>query len=151
MGQSLSQVYIHLIFGTKDSKPYINDEVRPLLESFISVSFTTFKSNILALKSSVDHVHVLFTLPKNETLSKIVEEIKKSSSKFMKQIEFGNSQFNWQTGYAAFSVNFQDLEPVSEYIDSQHEIHRRTEFKEELRILMEKAHMEKFNEKFFWV
>ena len=66
-----------------------------------------------------DHVHALFALSKKHPLTKIVEEVKKSSSKWMKRDGTGNVDFYWQNGYAAFSVSESNVEKVMRYIQNQ--------------------------------
>ncbi len=63
-----------------------------------------------------DHVHALFRLSKNCSLAKIVEEIKTSSSKWVKTQGAALANFHWQSGYGGFSVSPADVEEVAEYI-----------------------------------
>ena len=80
-----------------------------------------------------DHVHSLFALSKNHALKKIVEEVKKGSSKWVKSDGPKNRDFHWQAGYGAFSVSQSNLEDVKRYIENQEEHHRRMTFQDELR------------------
>jgi len=67
-----------------------------------------------------DHVHALFALSKNHALKKVVEEVKKASSKWMKRSEVtGNAHFHWQAGYAGFSVSQSNIVEVRRYIENQ--------------------------------
>ncbi len=77
MGQSLSKVYIHLVFGTKNRKRIITDKVREELHLYIAGILKKMESPALKINSVSDHIHVLFLLSKNYALSKIVEEVKK--------------------------------------------------------------------------
>ena len=75
-----------------------------------------------------DNVHALFSLSKNYALMKIVEEIKKGSSKWMKTDGSGKKDFHWQNGYAAFSVSRSNVVEVQRYIENQEEHHYRMTF-----------------------
>jgi len=79
-----------------------------------------------------DHVHILCNLSKKITLIKFMEEVKKSSSKWMKTQGEKYSEFYWQDGYGAFSVNPSEIEIVKAYILNQEERHKTMTFKEEL-------------------
>lgn len=96
-----------------------------------------------------NHVHALFSLSKNHALKKIVEEVKKGSSKWMKHDGPKNAEFCWQAGYAAFSVSESNAENVRRYIETQEDHHREKTFEEELRLLLQKHRIE-FDERYVW-
>jgi hypothetical protein len=91
----------------------------------------------------------LFSLSKNHALKKIVEEVKKGSSKWMKSEGSGNADFHWQAGYAAFSVSPSKVEEVQRYIENQPERHKRMTFQDELRELF-RRHGVEFDERYIW-
>jgi REP-associated tyrosine transposase len=95
-----------------------------------------------------DHVHALFALSKNHALIKIVEEVKKGSSKWMKTAT-DNLDFHWQNGYAAFSVSRSNESTVHQYIQYQEEHHRKRSYEEELRALLE-LNQVPFDERYVW-
>jgi putative transposase len=80
MGQSLSTMYIHLIFATKGRYPFIKEGVQSALHSYMAGTFQNLKSPALKINSVPDHIHILFRLSKNYPLFKVVEEVKKASS-----------------------------------------------------------------------
>ena len=96
-----------------------------------------------------DHVHTLFRLSKNRSLAAIVEEIKTSSSKWIKTRGRALASFHWQSGYGGFSVSPADVENVAEYIAQQETHHRTVSFEEEYRKLLE-SHGIEFDERYVW-
>ena len=97
-----------------------------------------------------DHIHALFSLSKNYALKKIVEEVKKGSSKWMKtSAAAGNLEFQWQAGYAGFSVSQSNVEEVKQYIENQADHHRTRTFQDELRLLFRRHGIE-FDERYVW-
>src|SRR5262249_45052162 len=94
-----------------------------------------------------DHVHLLFVLSKTLALSKVVEEVKKSSSKWVK--ENGEPRFYWQSGYGAFSVSASDEESVTAYVANQEHHHRQMTFQDELREVLRKQGIE-WDERYVW-
>ena len=84
-----------------------------------------------------DRVHALFRLSKNLALAKIVEEVKTSSSKWVKAQGRGLANFHWQSGYGVFSVSAAEVEEVVEYITQQETHHRVVSFQEEFRKLLD--------------
>jgi len=113
---------------------------------------TTLKqidSPAVIINSMNDHVHILFHLSKNYALSKVVEEVKKSSSKWLKTKDPSLQKFGWQRGYAAFSVSQSSIDAVKHYIDTQNEHHRTRTFQEELLDFLTKYQVE-YNEQYIW-
>lgn len=95
-----------------------------------------------------DHIHILFRLSKNHSISKIVEETKKSSSKWMK--ENGIQDFAWQAGYGAFSVSSSRLDTVAGYIEKQKDHHKVKSFCEEVEEFMKKYDVRDYQPEYFW-
>ena len=97
-----------------------------------------------------DHVHALFSLSKNLALKKVVEEVKKGSSKWIKTGDgTGNADFKWQGGYAGFSVSPSNEAEVRRYIENQVEHHQAMTFQDELRSLLQR-HAMAFDERWLW-
>ena len=149
MSQSLAKNLLHLVFSTKHRSLWIPPTVRERLYAYQAGIFKEWDSPALAIGGVDDHVHALFVLSKNHPLKKIVEEVKKGSSKWMKREGTGNADFYWQNGYAAFSVSQSNALAVKRYIENQEEHHRKMTFQDELRILL-KRHRVEFDEQYVW-
>lgn len=122
MPQSLAKNLIHLVFSTKHRTAWIPGEIQQSLFAYLSGIFKEWESPAMVIGGVKDHVHALFVLSKNHALKKIVEEVKKGSSKWMKtSAGTGNRKFHWQNGYAAFSVSHTNVERVKRYIENQEE------------------------------
>jgi hypothetical protein len=106
------------------------------------------KSSSLQTGGIDDHVHILFTLGRTISQAELVEEVKKSSSKWMKA-DGGVPGFSWQAGYGAFSIGESQADPVIRYIQTQEEHHRKVTFQEEFRMFLERYKV-KFDEKYMW-
>src|SRR5919205_1216669 len=104
MPQSLARNLVHLIFSTKNREPFITPDLRPKLHAYLAGIFSACDSPAITVGGVADHVHALFVLSKNRALSDVVEEVKKSSSKWAKD-NGGSADFYWQAGYGAFSVS----------------------------------------------
>ena len=149
MPQSLAHILIHLVFSTKDRARLIDDAIRPELHAYLATIFKDNDSPALLINSVEDHVHVLFVLSRTHTLSKVVEEIKKGTSKWIKTKGVKYGTFAWQNGYGAFSVSESNADSVLKYIAGQKEHHRVKTFEEEFRSFLEKHRM-KYDEKYVW-
>lgn len=105
MAQSLCKIYIHLIFHIKTVSPQIRDADLEKVHSYIGQLVNTTGCTEIRAGGIGDHVHILFMLSKDTTLSHVVEEVKRNSSRWIKTINPYYSMFAWQGGYAAFSVS----------------------------------------------
>jgi putative transposase len=149
MAQSLARNLVHLVYSTKHREPWLTEEHRNALFAYQAGIYQQWESPALSIGGVDDHVHALFALSKNQPLKKIVEEVKKGSSKWMKSDGPRNQHFSWQSGYAGFSVSQSNVETVRRYIERQPEHHRRLGFQEELRVLFTRHEIE-FDERYAW-
>ena len=140
---------MHLVYSTKHREPVIPKKHQDALFAYQAGIFKQWESPALVIGGVEDHVHALFALSKNHPLKKIVEEVKKSSSKWMKIAGPRVRQFSWQSGYAAFSVSQSSVEQVKRYIARQTEHHRKVSFQDELRALFKRYEIE-FHERYVW-
>jgi len=147
MPQSFVQFYTHIVFHTKNNKPLIKAEIEDELYSYIGGILKNIKSIPIQIGGTADHVHILSTLPKTMALMDLVEEIKKSSSKWIKTKGPQYQNFYWQDGYAGFSVSNPGVEPVKKYIITQKEHHKKVSTLDEYKILLD-AYGIKYDEKY---
>ena len=150
MGQSLSKLYVHLIFGTKKRCPIIKENFEERLWAYLAGAFKKYGSKAIIINGVSDHIHVLFVLSKNIALSKLVEEIKKQSSKWIKEIDKNSQNFAWQIGYAAFSVSSSKVNIVKKYIEGQKEHHKFKTFREEVEEFLKQYDIIEYDKNYFW-
>lgn len=149
MPQSLAKNLIHLIFSTKHRAPLLLPEIRPEVNSYLAGILRQWDSPAILVGSVEDHIHILFSLSKNHALSKIVEHVKKGSSKWIKTKGAAFADFFWQNGYGAFSVSQSNVPAVRRYIANQEEHHRKTTFQDEFRAFL-KRHEIEYDERYVW-
>jgi putative transposase len=149
MGQSLSNILVHVVFSTKGRRPLILPEIINDLHHYLVGIAQEYETPIHEIGGVEDHVHLLATLPRTQTLSKLVEEIKKGSSKWMKTKGSLYTDFSWQNGYGAFSIGQSNVEALSQYIRNQKEHHKKISFQDEFRAFLKKYNLE-FDEKYVW-
>ena len=147
MPQSLSKVYIHYIFSTKNGETKIANVIRKDLHSYIIGTISKIGSYVYEIFANPDHIHILCTLPRTITIADLVSKIKTSSSKFIKKK--GITNFSWQNGYGAFSVSSSKIEVVKQYILNQEEHHKKVSFKEEYRIFLREYKID-YDERYVW-
>jgi putative transposase len=82
-------------------------------------------------------------------VSNLLQEIKKSSSAWIKDKGSFCRNFSWQAGYGVFSIGRSEFEALLHYIDNQQEHHRRRTFKEELLGFLRKYNVQ-YDEKYLF-
>jgi len=142
VAQSLTSLLIHIIFGTKNRTPYLDDEINQELYLYIAKILQNHNCQSLRIGGTDDHIHVLCVIAKNLSVGKIVEEIKTSSSKWVKTKGLKYQEFYWQPGYGAFSVSSSHRDIVCKYISNQKQHHQKITFIDEFCSLLKKYNVE---------
>lgn len=128
MPQSLSAVYIHLVFSTKHRQPFLRDKaLRQDLHSFLGGTSKTLDCPTLLVGGVEDHVHLLARFGRTITQAEWVKELKRVTNQWLKE-NTGLVNFQWQGGYADFSVSQSNLEQVKRYIANQERHHQKIDF-----------------------
>jgi REP element-mobilizing transposase RayT len=150
MPQSLSAIYVHLVFSTKQRQLYLRDlPTRSALHEYIGGICRNLECPPLCVGGVEDHVHILARLGRTIAPASWVKEVKRSSNQWLKQQGSAYADFQWQAGYAVFSVSQSNVPAVSQYIARQPEHHRSMSFQDELRTLLSKHQIE-FDERYVW-
>jgi REP element-mobilizing transposase RayT len=150
MPQSHSAVYIHLVFSTKERRPFLRDPaLREASHSQLGGISKTLGCPPILVGGVEDHVHILARLGRTITQADWVKELKRVSTGWLKEQGRDLAAFEWQGGYADFGVSQSNLEPVKPYIAGQMEHPRKMSFQDELRALLRKHEIE-WNEKYVW-
>lgn len=149
MAQSLSQVYVHITFSTKNRELLIDDEIKPRLFEYLGGICNRLECQPLQVGGYDDHIHILCMLSKKLTQIKLMEEVKKSSSKWIKTVDEKYQNFYWQNGYGIFSVNPSETDVVVNYIQHQNEHHRKYSFQDEFRAFLNKYKIQ-YDERYLW-
>lgn len=149
MAQSLARNLIHLVFSTKNREACFTTMIRPKLFAYQAGILRECDSPAIAIGGVSDHVHALFVLSKNEKLCRVIEEVKKGSSKWMKIQDDAFASFHWQNGYGAFSVSQSQVARVCQYIENQEAHHRTISFQDEFRLFLKRYGIE-FHEQYVW-
>jgi REP element-mobilizing transposase RayT len=150
MPQALSAVYIHLVFSTKDRRPFFREKnLREKLHSYIGGISKTMECPPLIVGGAEDHVHLLCRFSRTVTQANWVKELKRISNNWLKEQSRDDWAFGWQNGYADFSVSQSNLDQVAKYIANQEEHHRKMTFQDELRLLLKKHNVEG-DERYLW-
>lgn len=147
MSQSFVQIYVHIVFHTKNNVNLIRESIENELYSYMGGILKNYRSIPLQIGGTSDHIHILCTLPKTMTTADLAEEVKKSSSKWIKTKGDHYKKFYWQDGYGGFSVSNSNIDTVKMYIQNQKKHHEKESYLDEYKNLL-KEHGIPFEERY---
>lgn len=131
MANTYSQIYIQAVFAVKGRENSIKIQWREELYKYITGIITNHDQKLLAIGGIENHIHILIGLKSNCEISKLIQEVKANSSKFVNQKRFVRGKFSWQEGFGAFSYSRSQLDTVVKYIQNQEKHHAKKSFKDE--------------------
>ena len=130
--------YIHMTFWKKKESPQIRNNDKAELFRYIGGIIKNIRGVPVIINGTKDHLHILSTLPKTVSLATFAEEVKKSTSKWIKQKDSAYYKgFYWQAGYGVFTVDSRKKERLVEYIRNQEAHHEKITYREEFEWLLE--------------
>lgn len=142
MGHTFSNLLSHIVFSTKGRRNLLYKDMRDTLYSYICGIAKTENCQIVKIGGTEDHIHILVNLKPSLAHSDFVRKTKANSSKWIHERYPNLKDFSWQSGFSCFSVSESANESVIKYIKIQEEHHKRTSFKDELKIFFEKHRIE---------
>ena len=131
MPQSLSQAILHIVFSTKERRPWLDAALRPRLHAYLATLCRDCGCQAYRVGGVADHVHMAARLSRTISQAGLLEQLKKTSSAWIKTQGERYAAFYWQAGYGDFSIGRSQLGGLVNYIDSQEQNHRTRSFKEE--------------------
>lgn len=145
MGSTFLALHYHIVFSTKERRPFIKPDWRPRLHEYLGGTVRGLGGIPEIIGGVEDHVHLLVGLRATHRLADCMQELKKASSIWA--AEQFKGEFSWPEGYAAFSVSWTHLDVVRKYITMQEEHHREIDFVAELKTLLDRNGV-KYEEKY---
>jgi putative transposase len=149
MANTYSQINIHAVFSIMGRENLLKKEFRGKLFEYISGTMRGMGLFPLAVNGIEDHVHIFFELPPNLSVSKALQEIKSTSSRWINDEGLIAGKFQWQKGFGAFTNSRSQRDSVIKYILNQESHHAQTSFRDEYTKLLENYNVD-FNKNFLF-
>lgn len=150
MPQSLGQIIVHVVFSTKHRHPWLHGSMQRNIHAYMASTVRALeRCECYRVGGVEDHVHLAIRLSRTICAADLVQKLKTSSSRWIKEQYPTLGDFAWQQGYAAISIGYTDLERLLMYIDGQAVHHHRTNFQDEYRSLLTEHGIE-FDERYVW-
>jgi putative transposase len=150
MPQSLSAVYLHAVFSTKERRRFLREPTLQIrMHAYPGEASRRLGCLSIIAGGADDHIHQLIRLGRTITQADWIKEIKRTSSLWIEQFEPRLRHFAWQAGYGFFSVSSAELDNARRYIASQEEHHHKFSFQDEFRTML-KQHGLEWDERYVW-
>jgi putative transposase len=121
MRRSYYEIYLHLVWRTKNSEPYLSSEVEKEVCNIIQLKCKKFDTALLAVGNTEDHIHMVVSINPKIKISEFIAEIKGASSYYInKETSF---TLYWQDGYGCLRIGKSGLSRVVTYVLKQKEHH----------------------------
>ena len=134
MANTYKKVYVHIIFAVQNRSALLGKEWRHELFAYISGILNKRGHMNLIVGGYNDHIHILFSYSLKESITDLVREIKKASTKYISDNNLSKHKFTWQSGYAAFSVGQNHKDRLFNYIANQEQHHKKKLLKKKSRV-----------------
>jgi putative transposase len=116
--------YYHLVWSTEGRAPLINPDVEQCIFETIARKSAALKSDILAMNSVEDHLHIAASISLSIAVADWVKQVKGLSAFEVNQrCPNLNSHFRWQKSYGILTFGAKNLPFVVDYIQRQKEHH----------------------------
>jgi REP element-mobilizing transposase RayT len=143
------QNLIHLVYSTKNRQKFLPYEPYLELHKYCRGILDNHKCHLIEMNNVDDHVHLLFDLHRTIALSDLIQNLKASSSSWLKQQDARFRLFEWQRGFGAFSLGQSQRPGAVAYIQGQQAKHATVSYEDEIRELLQRYEVE-YDERYVW-
>lgn len=142
MPNTYTQIHIQCIFAVKFRLALITKEWKERLHQYITGIVQNHDHKMIAINSMPDHLHMLFGMRPNQSLSDLMRIVKGNSSEWVNKQKFTQKAFRWQDGFGALSYEKKKISVVADYIRNQEFHHQKKTFLEEYREFLDNFEIE---------
>ncbi len=143
-----TQILYQVVFHTKGNKSTLNKAGRQTLYDYFSGILKKKNCFCYQIGGIENHVHLVFSLHPTVTLSQLVQDLKVSSNKMIKEKGIFPKFESWSNGYSAFTYRSSDKATIIRYVQKQEEHHATKNYATELRELCKEENIE-IDERYF--
>lgn len=149
MANTYTQLYIQFVFSVKGRENLIKEKFRDELEKVMCGIVANHHCKAYAIFSNPDHTHLFVGMHPAMSPSKLMEQVKSGSSKWLNETKYIPCKFAWQDGFGAFTYSKSHIDKVVKYILNQPEHHKKESFKVEHQKYLKEYEID-FNEKYLF-
>lgn len=125
MANTYTKLYIQFVFAVRGRENLIEEFIRIELEKVICGIIQNHSCKTYAIYCNPDHTHILVGMHPNVAPSKLMEQVKSGSSKWINGKNLIRGKFAWQKGFGAFTYSNSEIDHVVKYVLNQAERHKK--------------------------
>lgn len=133
-----SRAWLHYMWSTKNRARIITNEIKPILISHIKENAKNKGIHIDTINCVRDHIHIIVSLGRDQTMGYIVKMIKGESANWCNKEKVSQTKFEWQDEYIVVTISESIVDKVRQYINNQEEHHKTKSFMEEYNDFIKK-------------
>jgi len=149
MSNTYTQLHVQIIFAVENRMSLIKKEIQEQVYKYIIAIIHNHNCKVIAIGGLEDHIHILIGFRPNQSISDLVQNIKRDSSKWINQNHLSFGRFGWQEGFGAFTYGKSQLNAVINYINTQEQKHKSKTFLQEYKTFLDKFEIEYDNKYIF--
>ncbi len=123
MANTYTQLYVHLVFAVKHRGCFIAPSWQQELYAYIIGVIENRHHKVYAIGGMRDHIHIFVSMSPTQSVSELVQEVKRASTLWIKERHLVDGNFAWQEGFGAFSYSKSHVSKVVAYIQNQKQHH----------------------------
>ncbi|MDE6263147.1 MAG: transposase [Muribaculaceae bacterium] len=138
MANTYTKIYLHVVFAVKNREALIPAIYLPELHAYIGGIIKKMGHTPMCIGGTENHIHCLIQYNLNQSIPDMVRDLKCSSSAHINRQNIIPFRFEWQRGYACFSISHSHIDSVTDYIRHQFEHHNNVTLEDEIIKIMKK-------------
>lgn len=131
MSRSLSKIWLHVVFATKNRAPFIVCDKEEIIYKLISDQLVKMECEVVAINGMPDHVHLVFAANYKLSPMEIVKQIKGATSYYINKSGILPKKFDWQDAFRVFSISPSLVGKAKMYVDNQKRHHTKKTHQQE--------------------
>lgn len=141
MSKEFVSCIMHVVIGTYRQKNFLTSDIRTHLANYLSAVAKSKGTKLIALGGSENHIHFLLALPSKLSIESAIVPLKQSSTTWLRQNYEALRPFNWDSGFAGYSISRSQLDSTLLYIQNQEQYHWKKSFQEEYKEFLTFHHL----------
>jgi putative transposase len=122
-GRTAHRLYIHLVWTTRDRRPYIDSAAATWFDEFFRRTALREEVEVVALAILRTHVHLLIRTTERIDLGRLAQLLKGGSSYAASRLPGNKIGLRWAREYSATTVSPRQLGQAIAYVERQDEHH----------------------------
>ncbi|MGN6418859.1 MAG: IS200/IS605 family transposase [Pseudobacter sp.] len=127
-------LFVHVIVTVHERKPLLKKPIRTVLFAHLQRDASEKGTKVMAVNGVEDHLHLMIQLHPAQNLLQVMNALKSEAANWINNSNLLTEPFEWQDGFAAYSVSPSGVKQVADFIGKQEEYHKSKSLESELEV-----------------